>query len=42
MALLIKSNPREKLPADAVVLTEEQAIKYQLKVIDGWKSPYEV
>jgi hypothetical protein len=42
MALLVKTNPREKLPDDAILLTEEQAIKYQLKVIDGWKESGEV
>lgn len=41
MALKI-TNQKEKLPADAVLLTEEQAIKYQTKLIDGWKENGEV
>lgn len=41
MSLEIIKN-RSEIPVDGVRLTEEQAINYQLKVINGWKDGNEV
>lgn len=38
---LLKTKVRD-IPADAVVLTEEQAVKYQLKLIHSWNNPWDV
>lgn len=32
----------KNLPSDAIVLTEEQAINYQMKLINSWKNPWDV
>lgn len=33
---LLKGNP-STIPSDAVILTEEEAIKYQLNLLQNWK-----
>lgn len=30
------------LPSDAIVLNEEQAIKYQMKLLKSWNNPWDV
>lgn len=30
------------LPPDAIVLTEQQAIKYQKKLLASWRNPWDV
>lgn len=32
----------KNIPPDAIVLTEKQALKYQMKLINSWKNPWDV
>ena len=36
MALIIKQKNSDEIPKDAIRLTEDQALHYQMKIIDGW------
>lgn len=42
MSLLVKSNPNEPMPPDAVRITINEALGYESKIIDGWGNKWEV
>jgi hypothetical protein len=36
MALIYKKDKPKEIPEDAVQMTEEQAIRYQMSIIEKW------
>ena len=40
--MALSRNKSEEIPKDAVVLTEDQALTYQWKIISGWENKGEV
>lgn len=31
-----------EIPSDAIILTEDEAVKYQMKLLNNWKFPSDV
>lgn len=42
MSLIIKQKNTGEIPKDAIRLTEDQALQYQMKMIDGWHNSWDV
>ena len=42
MSLFVKRSPHEQIPHDAIELTTEEALRYEIKIIEGWENSSEV